>query len=81
MTEIIPGTDFTIFVSYSADVNAASFNNTDFHTDPSIQFPDTITQADTNQLLLTFISPIGGETGITYDGATPGVLSPQSISY
>ncbi|HEX5219828.1 MAG TPA: hypothetical protein VFZ59_09695 [Verrucomicrobiae bacterium] len=41
--------------------------------------PIDVTQAASNQLTLTFNVDIEGETSLNFNGAVPGVCSPQSV--
>ncbi|MFZ1058911.1 MAG: hypothetical protein WAP47_06945, partial [Candidatus Rokuibacteriota bacterium] len=68
-------------VNFSGDVNAGDFALSDFVSQPTNEFPDTIIQTGPTGLLLTFANDIDTDTELTYSGDVMGLLTPQTIVY
>ena len=68
----------TINLEYSAPVTAGDFLATDFTTGPSAFIADNVNQTAPDVLELVFSELVDAESDITYSGATPGILTPQT---
>ena len=68
-------------VTYSANVTDAAFNANDFNSFPSSETGIAVTQLAANQLRVTFSGPINADNELEYSGASPGILTPQTISF
>lgn len=70
-----------LVVTYSGNVDPGDFSNSDFITDSSLAVPTSITDLDTNILLLTFGVDVSDSQNLVYSGNVSGVLTPQSVAY
>jgi len=77
------GTDFpnSLFVYYSAAIDATDFNITDFATAPDSFQPNVVGQDGFNSLQLDFVVDISTQTKLQYTGTVAGVLTPQTVDY
>lgn len=75
-----PADDFTI-ITYSADITAGDFTPADFKSNGSDQLGTSISQVASDSISVTFPGLIGLDTGVTYSGHTPSILTPQTVAY
>lgn len=73
--------EFEVTLTYNGLVDNDDFAFDDFATVPNTAIPDTVQQGAPNQLVLIWPESIAGETGINYAGDTPGVLTPQTVTF
>lgn len=69
-----------IEVTYSAEVDANDFNPGDFETLPGSEPGDSLGQGAPTIISITWPININDQTSLAYDGAAPGVLTPQEIT-
>lgn len=74
------GTSLQLFVEYHNNISAASLTPSNFTSNPSGEQPGGITQISSRQIRLNMSDDVSADTSLTYSGATPGVLSPQTIA-
>jgi len=72
--------DDVIDLEYSAAIDAAVFAPDDFQSIPSEEIGFTLTQISQRVQQLTLVSGQPADTQILYTGATPGILTPQTIT-
>jgi len=70
---------FTLLVAFSAEINSADFNTTDFATFPNGVTLATISQPAADTLELDYSSSLEDETALDYTGSVPGILTPQHV--
>lgn len=70
---------FDAFVTYNADLDVGDLTATDFFSQPTMFVGNSLTQTMSNEIAVTFVDDIAGETGIVYTGAAPGFLTPDTI--
>src|SRR3972149_5303461 len=68
-------------VEWSADVDPASFEPTAFTSEPSGIINQAFAVIGPRRLELQFEFPVDADTELVYLGLTPGMLTPQTISY
>ena len=69
------------FVNYNAPVNAGDFVPGTFLSTPSGRTGNAILQSTPVRLRVAFGGDITADTNLTYSGAVPNVLTPQTVPY
>lgn len=70
-----------IDLTYSAAISASSISGGNFVSNPSSEQDISILQLGTRSVRLTMSGNIEADTTIDWTGATPGVLTPQTVDY
>jgi len=66
---------------YRSIVSETDFTPTDFTSEPAGTPGDAIVQVGPTLLDLTLLGTVGADTELLYSGATPGVVTPQTVLY
>jgi len=66
---------------YAQAVNATAIPGAGFVGIPSGTPGIANAQTGTHTTQVTLLFPSGGDTGVTYSGTTPGILTPQTVGY
>lgn len=81
MTSAVIGPADEVVVTYSANVTAGDFPGGEFASAPSGEFELSIAQESPSSLRLSMSGTVAGDVDLTYSGAVPGILTPQTINY
>jgi len=68
-------------VRFSAAIDASQLVPGQFDSSPSVEVGDTISQISDREIEITFVSIIGGDTVLGYNGTNYPGLAPQTINY
>lgn len=80
LVDAIVDTPTQIAVSYTGDVDDTAFVAGTFTANPSGETSVSYSQTVSNNLLIEFSGTITTDTLVTYNGGTPGVLSPDQVA-
>jgi len=67
--------------TYLYPVDANSFDPNTFSSEPSHSQVDVLDQLDTRTIEFQWLDNIAADATLFYFGATPGIVTPQTISY
>lgn len=81
MVDAVKGTDFLSTAEYQNAVDATQLDDVTFVSTPSATPGLAVDQNGTHEIVITWDANTAGDTGITYTGVTPGIVTPQTILY
>jgi hypothetical protein len=70
-----------IELTYDRDVTSVGFLPQDYTTNASAQAGEFLSHPTPTQVQVTFPSPVDTDVSVTYTGAEPNVLTPQTVAY
>jgi len=71
----------TALVQYLLATDATQMVPQDFTSNPSGEQGDILADVTSREIQITFSGGIAGDTQLVYNGTTPRILTPQTISY
>jgi hypothetical protein len=80
ITTALAGGGVTIIINYSRPVDGSQLDQSAFTAEPEGEVANNLTQFDEHGIELQFPDDIAPGGTLVYDGSTPGILTPQTVT-